>query len=134
MKNTKSTTAAVPMLHVTLPNEIMLPADADINALLRILMGARKIETISRVEIDGVREYDGDDTHYTSGPVVPLIREANVASIHADEAAAIAAKIENVNAEKRRQAEWRARRAAEAAATANSGAYATTETGRPLTA
>ena len=120
MKTEKNepTPAAVPMLHVTLPEEIMLPATADMNSLLRILIGARKIQKITSVEIDGNREYDGDDTLYASGPVVPCIREIKAASLHADEAAAIAAKIEIVNTSKRERAEWHAKRAAEKTAAA----------------
>lgn len=118
-RSTEPAPATVPMLHVTLPTEIMLPATADINALLRILIGAREINEVTSAEIDGNREYAGVETYYGSGPVVPRIRELPAGTLHADKAAAIAAKIEIIKNEKRADAAWLARHAAENPAAAN---------------
>ncbi|AHF94471.1 hypothetical protein OPIT5_16760 [Opitutaceae bacterium TAV5] len=116
-KNTAPAKETAPMLRISLHGDIVIPATADINSLLRILMGARKVETVTKAPgfDDG---YTGNDTRYMTGPVIPTIAPLTELLFDTEEEAT-AARVENYHKEKAEHEAYLARRAArEAAASA----------------
>ena len=128
MKSTKPSDSCI---LVKFPPAVLLPASADLKALMAILINGQTVSEVVSVNIDGRREYHGDSVSYKDGSALPIITP--MGTIFPNREAAEEAKAEIVRAELANIEAERAKREAERVERADA-APGETSTGRPLTA